>query len=314
MFLVAAAGCGSPDSAAPPVLPDATAQGALPVPDGVRTMPPGPAGGVSVNGCDASLRPAGPLPSPGAMPAGSTMAAIVRRGYLIAGVDEDTYLFSYRNPSRDPHAAPMVGFDIDVVRQISQAIFGSPDRVRYRIITKAQRIQVLRNHSVDLVADVMTIDCDRARQVSFSAEYFEGGQRVLVEQSSTARSIADLAGKRVCAAAGTTSLQTLANPAYHLIPAKYHTQAGGPAAAGTCHPHILRHYVDGWVMWPAGCFRWRGCRAGRFRPHNPGRYRQAWSSHLRRSWSAVQSARGSGVSNWQALSMALRFASASARA
>ena len=25
------------------------------------------------------------------------------------------------------------------------------------------------------------------------------------------------------------------------ITAKYHTQAGGPAAAGTCHPHILRH-------------------------------------------------------------------------
>jgi hypothetical protein len=36
------------------------------------------------------------------------------------------------------------------------------------------------------------------------------------------------------------------------------------------HPHVLRHYVDGWVMWPARCFRWRGCRAGRFRPHNPG--------------------------------------------
>ena len=58
------------------------------------------------------------------------------------------------------------------------------------------------------------------------------------------------------------------------------------------------------ITWTAGlcgrqgCFRWRGCRAGRFRPHNPGRYRQAWSSHSRRSWSAVQSARGSGVSDW----------------
>ncbi len=34
------------------------------------------------------------------------------------------------------------------------------------------------------------------------------------------------------------------------ITAKYHAQAGGPAPAGTCHPHILRHYVDGRVMWP----------------------------------------------------------------
>jgi hypothetical protein len=41
-------------------------------------------------------------------------------------------------------------------------------------------------------------------------------------------------------------------------------------AAKNVTPHVLRHYVDGWVMWPARCFRWRGCRAGRFRPHNPG--------------------------------------------
>jgi integrase/recombinase XerD len=25
-------------------------------------------------------------------------------------------------------------------------------------------------------------------------------------------------------------------------------------------PHVHRHYVDGWVMWPAGVFRWRTCR------------------------------------------------------
>jgi len=31
-----------------------------------------------------------------------------------------------------------------------------------------------------------------------------------------------------------------------------------------------RHYVDGWVMWPAGRFRWWAWRWGRFRPHNPG--------------------------------------------
>jgi len=79
-------------------------------------------------------------------------------------------------------------------------------------------------------------------------------------------------------------------------------------------PHTLRHYVDGWVMWPAGRFRWWAWRWGRFRPHNPRGYRQIWSSHSRRSWSAVQLSRGSGVSDWWALSMALRLLSASARA
>ena len=190
----------------------------VPAPNGVATASPGPSGGVSVEGCDASLRPGGPLPTAGSMPAGTTMAAIQRRGYLIAGVDEDSYLFGYRNPSSDPHAVPLVGFDIDFVKLVAQAIFGDASRVRYLTITKAERLTVLQQHQVDLVADIMTVDCERKQQADFSADYFDAGQRVLVDQSSTVSSIADLTGKKVCAAAGTTSIQTLANPALRVIP------------------------------------------------------------------------------------------------
>jgi site-specific recombinase XerC len=28
------------------------------------------------------------------------------------------------------------------------------------------------------------------------------------------------------------------------------------------HPHVLRHYVDGWVMWPAGVFTLLGLSPG----------------------------------------------------
>jgi hypothetical protein len=67
-------------------------------------------------------------------------------------------------------------------------------------------------------------------------------------------------------------------------------------------PHVLRHYVDGWVMWPAAMFPVAGVPLrpvpATFRPHNPGGYRQTWSSHSRRSWSAVQLGRGLGVSDW----------------
>lgn len=146
------------------------------------------------------------------------MERIQKRGYLIAGVDEDSYLFGYRNPSSDPGAAPLIGFDIDFVREIAKAIFGSPDKVRYKTITKAQRISSLKDGSVDIVADIFTVDCERAKQVSFSSDYFDAGQRILVNQSSPVKSLADLAGKKACAAAGTTSIQTLANPAYHVVP------------------------------------------------------------------------------------------------
>lgn len=188
----------------------------VPIPDGVATVSASPA--PPLTGCDASLAPTGPLPAPGAMPAGSAMARIQQRGYLIAGVDEDSYLFGYRNPSSDPAAPPLVGFDIDFVQQVAAAIFGSPGHVRYQVLTKAERLAALHQGTVDLVADIMTVDCERAQQTDFSADYFDAGQRVLVNQASTVQTVGDLAGHRVCAAAGTTSIQTLADPKYGVIP------------------------------------------------------------------------------------------------
>ena len=57
-------------------------------------------------------------------------------------------------------------------------------------------------------------------------------------------------------------------------------------------PHVLRHYVDGWVMWPVGCFRWWGCSTGRFRPHNPRAGERPLTGPRVRSGSRVRPSRG----------------------
>ena len=206
--------CGTGVEAAP------TAQlpvGAKPLPAGVSTVAPS-AAAPSAQSCDvlASLRPSGALPAPGAMPTGSTMRRIEARGYLIAGVDDDSYLFGYRNPSTASGASPVIGFDIDVVHAIAQAIFGDPNRVRFKIITQAQRITAITSGQVDIVADSMTITCDRKKSVAFSTDYFDAGERILVDSDSPVADVADLAGRKVCAVAGTTSIQTLAEPQYRL--------------------------------------------------------------------------------------------------
>jgi polar amino acid transport system substrate-binding protein len=162
----------------------------------------------------ASLRPPATLPKPGKMPPGSFMARIEHRGYLVAGVDQDTLLFAYFSPQERRFR----GFEIDLLREVASAIFGSPDRVRFKAITTAERIPAVHDSSVDIVADATTITCARRRQVDFSTVYYEANQKILVSSDSTVRGIADLAGKRVCAAAGTTSLQTLETLAPHAIP------------------------------------------------------------------------------------------------
>ena len=153
----------------------------------------------------ASLPPENVMPTPGAMPAGSYMAKIKQRGYLIAGVDQNTLRFAYFNPLTDR----IEGFEIDLLRQLSQAIFGDPDRIKFKAITTDERVSAVQNGSVDVVADAMTITCQRRRQVDFSTVYYDAGQKVLVPSNSSARDVGDLGGKRVCVTRGSTSLETL---------------------------------------------------------------------------------------------------------
>ena len=128
----------------------------------------------------ASLRPPAVMPTPGAMPAGSFMAKIKRRGYLIAGVDQNTLRFAYFNPL----TGRIEGFEIDLLRQLSQAIFGDPNRIKFKAITTDERVSAVQNGSVDVVADAMTITCQRKRQVDFSTVYYDAGQKLLVPSNS----------------------------------------------------------------------------------------------------------------------------------
>lgn len=153
-----------------------------------------------------SLTPLDPLPAAGRMPAGSTMAEIVGRGRLVVGVDQNTMFFA----AREHHAQDRIsGFDIDMAEAVGRALFGEPGHVAYQVITQAQRIPMLQSGAVDLVVDTMTITCDRKRQVAFSGNYYDDGQRVLVPWDSPVQGIDDLRGKRVCTVRGTTSIVTL---------------------------------------------------------------------------------------------------------
>jgi len=180
-----------------------------PLPPAPASAPPSPSTAPAAPvRCDDALRsyaPDGPLPAPDALPRGSTMARIKARGRLVAGVSADTYLLG----SRDPLSGQIQGFDIDMVKAVTKAIFGDEDRYQLRVITAADRIPLLEKGEVDLVARNMTITCDRWRQIAFSSEYYRAGQKVLVRRGSKATSLAQLAGQRVCAPRSTSSMDTL---------------------------------------------------------------------------------------------------------
>lgn len=197
---------------------------ALPTPSTTATSAaPAPSPSTSAPVCGnplASYAPSATLPAPDALPAGSTMADIRGRGRLIVGVSADSLLLGARNPL----TGRIEGFDIDMARLVAEAITGEPAKIELKVITAAQRIPALQAGTVDLVARNMTITCARWQQIAFSAEYYRSGQKVLVPKGSPARSLDDLAGKRVCAPTGSTSLDQLSkHPDVVAVPADTHT-------------------------------------------------------------------------------------------
>jgi polar amino acid transport system substrate-binding protein len=136
---------------------------------------------------------------------GTAVKRIQKRGRIIAGVSADTYLLG----SRNPFSGKIEGFDIDMVKAMAKAIVGNENAYELRVITAAQRIPSLENGFVDMVARNMTITCDRWTQVGFSTEYYSAGQKILVRRGAKATTLADLAGQRVCAPRGTSSMTNL---------------------------------------------------------------------------------------------------------
>jgi polar amino acid transport system substrate-binding protein len=170
--------------------------------------------GTTTNNCNA-LASERPINGTSVMD-GSTMAKIKERGKLIAGVDQTTYLFGFRNPT----TGTLEGFDIDMVKQVAKAIFGSddPKYIQFKAIPSSQRVSVLQKHSVDIVVRTYSITCDRLKDIDFSTVYYVSGQRILVPGNSDVARLSDLAGKKVCATKASTSLAKIASDPSKPVP------------------------------------------------------------------------------------------------
>jgi polar amino acid transport system substrate-binding protein len=181
----------------------------------VETKPPSGSAATTDQSCKPkalSLRPsAGDAAS-------AAVQAIKSRGYLAVGVAQDGFLTGYLDASGNES-----GFDVDIARQVEQAVFGTQDakHIRFVAVTNPERITDLQGPkpAVDLVVDTFTINCDRAKKVQFSTVYYQASQRVLVLKNSGYKSLDDLGGKKVCAQSDSTSLQAI--EAYKSHPVGY---------------------------------------------------------------------------------------------
>jgi polar amino acid transport system substrate-binding protein len=133
---------------------------------------------------------------------GPAVERIRKRGKLIVGVDQNSYLWGFRNAAN----GEIMGFDIDLVKAIAKEILGSSDDVTLKTVPTDKRVEAIEKGEVDMVVRTMSITCGREKQVAFSSAYFKAGQQLLVAAGDHRITGFDdsLRGRKVCTAKGST--------------------------------------------------------------------------------------------------------------
>ncbi|WP_064750320.1 glutamate ABC transporter substrate-binding protein [Solirubrobacter soli] len=130
-------------------------------------------------------------------PADTTLGKIQEKGEITIGVKFDVPPFGVKNPQ----SGEVEGFDVEMGKAVASALGVKPKFIE---AISDNRIPFLEDGTADLILSTMTINEERVEQIEFSDPYFIARGRVLVPGDSAITGVADLAGKNVCTALGST--------------------------------------------------------------------------------------------------------------
>jgi general L-amino acid transport system substrate-binding protein len=144
----------------------------------------------------------------GAAHAGVTLDKVKQAGQISCGVQ--TGLAGFAAPDSQGRYA---GFNVDICRALSAAIFGVADKVKYVPLTAQQRFTALQSGEVDLLSNntTDTLQRDTALGLNFAPVVFYDGQGFLVPKKLGVKSAKELNGATICVQPGTTTELNLAD-------------------------------------------------------------------------------------------------------
>jgi general L-amino acid transport system substrate-binding protein len=144
----------------------------------------------------------------GAAHAGPTFDKVKAAGTVTCGVP--TGIPGYSQPDAQ---GVYSGFDIDICKALSAAIFGDPGKVKYVPLTAQQRFAALQSGEVDVLSNntTWTLTRDTDLGFDFAPVVFFDGQAFLVTKKLNVKSAKELNGATVCVQPGTTTELNLAD-------------------------------------------------------------------------------------------------------
>nr|MBA2625056.1 glutamate ABC transporter substrate-binding protein [Acidimicrobiia bacterium] len=137
---------------------------------------------------------------------GSTMASLAEDGAIRIGTKYDQPGLGNINLETDEPE----GFDVEIGKIIAGELGIEEGDIEWVETVSANRESFLANDRVDLVIATYTINDERKQQIDFAGPYYVAGQDLLVaEDDDSINGPDDLAGKRVCAASGSTPIENI---------------------------------------------------------------------------------------------------------
>ena len=140
--------------------------------------------------------------------AGSTLAAVHKKGFLQCGISDGLRGFSYADAKGN-----YLGLDVDLCRAVAAAVFGDASKVRFTALTSAERFTALQSGSIEVLArnSSWTSSRELAMGIRFAGVNYYDGQGFLLHRKHGVSSAKDLDGASVCVQAATTSELNLAD-------------------------------------------------------------------------------------------------------
>ncbi len=137
---------------------------------------------------------------------GTTMASLAEEGTIRIGTKYDQPGLGNINLETDEPE----GFDVEMGKIIAGELGIEEDGIEWVETVSANRETFIANDRVDIVIATYTINDERKQQIDFAGPYYVAGQDLLVaEDDDSINGPDDLAGKRVCAAAGSTPIENI---------------------------------------------------------------------------------------------------------
>lgn len=134
---------------------------------------------------------------------GGTLAKIAESGEIVLGHRESSVPFAYLDENQQP-----IGYSLDLCMKIVDAVaaeLGKELTVKYVPINPKTRIALMANGTIDLECGSTTNNLTRQQQVEYLPVTFVTGTKILARTDSGISSVADLDGKAIALAQGTTN-------------------------------------------------------------------------------------------------------------